>query len=108
LSLVPHPSGRDTEWREALFGRNDDLLEELAAVDDPAASLFTIEGYVNGLYRAGQHPSLAPPAAELRAEVQRVVPHAEAIRGRVGWRIREFDLGLLRFRVRPRGRSSSG
>ena len=57
-SLTPRPSQRHEEWRRALFDGDDALLDQLASTDDPAASLLELEGYINGIYRATQHPLL--------------------------------------------------
>jgi hypothetical protein len=95
-SLAPRPSALHTAWEKALHGGDAALLEHLASSDDPAAALLELETYINGLYRASQHPLSSIPMPDLRFEVRRVLPYAEQIRTRLGWRIRDFDLGLLR------------
>lgn len=95
-SLVPRPSNQHTVWEKALHGRDNALLEELAFNDHPAAALMELETYINGIYRASQHPLFSRPLDDLRLEVERVLPYADEIRSRVGWHVRDFDLGLLR------------
>jgi hypothetical protein len=90
-------SDHHADWQKALHGGDDTLLEHLAATEDPASSLLELETYINGIYRSGQHPLFSGSMAELRAQVQWVLPHAESIRARLGWRVRDFDLALLRF-----------
>lgn len=95
-SLVPRPSEQHAAWQRALHGGDLSRLEQLALNDDPAAALFELETYVNGIYRASQHPLSNRPLPDIRSEVRLVLPYIEEIRTRLGWRIREFDLGLLR------------
>ncbi|MEK7407792.1 MAG: SIR2 family protein [Acidobacteriota bacterium] len=95
-SLAPHPSEQHAAWQGALHGGDDALLEQLASGDEPAAALFELETYINGIYRASQHPLFSKPMPDVRYEVRRVLPYADEIRSRAGWRIREFDVGLLR------------
>jgi hypothetical protein len=94
--LEPRSSRRHAEWVQALEGGNTSLLAQLAANDDPAAALLELETYINGIYRGSQHP-LSIPRAEILAKVARVSPLVGEIRDRLGWRVREFDLALLRF-----------
>jgi hypothetical protein len=91
LSLTPLPSNQHTAWEKALHGQDDALLDSLAT----AAALFELETYINGVYHASQHPLAVKPLSDFRFEVRRVIPYVEEIRARLGWRIREFDLGLL-------------
>jgi hypothetical protein len=70
-------------------------LEQLASSDEPAAALLELETYINGIYRGSRHP-LSKPMPDIRFAVRRVLPYVDEIRSGVGWRIREFDLGLLR------------
>lgn len=51
--LLPHPSlGRSGDWRKALLGQDDALLEELVDSEPPGQALFELETYINGTYRA--------------------------------------------------------
>ncbi|NIM17187.1 MAG: SIR2 family protein [Candidatus Aminicenantes bacterium] len=95
-SLAPHLSRQHEAWKEALFRGEARLLANLASSDDPAAALFELETYINGLYQGAEHP-LAFPRTEIQSKVRLVLPYIEEIRDRLGWRIRDFDLGLLRF-----------
>jgi hypothetical protein len=95
-SLNPHPSSQHAAWQKALFGGDAKLLDQLSATDEPAAALFELETYINGRYRGTQHPLLSWPIEQVRSEVSRILPYANDIRARLGWRVREFDLGLLR------------
>ena len=95
-SLVPRPSQQHAAWEKALHGRDAALLEHLASSDEPAAALLELETYINGIYRSSQHPLFSKPMSDVRFEVSRVLPYVDEIRTRVGWHIRDFDLGLLR------------
>ena len=95
-SLAPHSSKRHADWEKALHGRDAGLLEHLASSDDPGAALLELETYINGIYRATQHPAFSKPMPDVRFEVRSVLPYVEEIRFRLGWRVRDFDLGLLR------------
>jgi hypothetical protein len=95
-SLAPHPLAPHTAWQNALHGGDAALVEHLASSDDPGAALLELETYINGIYRASQHPLSSKPMPDIRFEVRRVLPYVEEIRNRLGWRIRDFDLGLLR------------
>jgi SIR2-like domain len=95
-SLAPRPSARHTSWEKALHGGDDGLLEHLVSSDDPAAALLELETSINGIYRASQHPLSSMPMPDVRFQVRRVLPYVEEIRTRLGWRVRDFDLGLLR------------
>jgi hypothetical protein len=53
-----------------------------------------LETYIDGIYRASLH-ALSMPKTEIESKVARVLPYVTEIWGRIGWRIREFDLGLL-------------
>jgi len=123
-SLAPRVSKQDDAWRKALLAGDIAGLEALARNDDPAAALFELETYINGMYRAriiadrvkavaapvsSESPTLRGVVSNLRAELSdlgsRVRPAsqlAQEIRARIGWRVREFDLGLLR-RIRADG-----
>src|SRR5689334_16058348 len=90
----------------------------------PAAALFELETYINGMYRArviadrmiagarpiaSDSPTLRGVTSHLRAELSDVASQvrptsqlAQELRARIGWRVREFDLGLLR-RIRADG-----
>ena len=70
-------------------------MKHLALTDDPAAALLVLETYINGLYRGSLHP-LSLPKTEIQSRVARALPFVDEIRTRLGWRIRDFDLGLLR------------
>lgn len=94
-SLFPHPSKQHTAWEKALHGGDDALLEQLASSDEPDAALLELETYINGIYRGSQFP-MAKPMPDIRFEVRRVLPYVDQIRARLGWSIRDFDLGLLR------------
>ncbi len=72
------------------------MLDQLPLGDDPAAALLELETFINGTYRATQHPLFLKPMAGVRFEIRRVLPYLEAIRARLGWPLRELDLGLLR------------
>lgn len=96
LELAPHPSKQHPAWEKALHGDDAALLEHLALNDDPAAALFELETYINGIYRASQHPASSGSRSDFRREVRRVLPYVDELRARLGWRIREYDLGLLR------------
>jgi hypothetical protein len=95
-SLSPRPSQQHASWEKALHDHDSELLEHLASSDEPAAALLELETYINGIYRATQHPLFSKPMPDVRFEVSEVLPWVDQIRNRVGWRIREFDLGLLR------------
>ena len=95
-TLVPRPSQQHAAWEKALHGRDAALLEHLASSDEPAAALLELETYINGIYRSSQHPRFSKPMSDVRFEVSRVLPYVDEIRTRVGWHIRDFDLGLLR------------
>jgi hypothetical protein len=88
------------------------LLQKLATADEPAAALLEIETFVNGIYRGfaafseletrmksldGDFVPLVRPKPEIEAQVRAALPFASAIRERLGWRVREFDLKLLGF-----------
>ncbi len=94
-SPIPHSSEQHPAWEKALHGGDDALLEQLSATDEPAAALLELETYINGIYRGSQLP-LSRPLPDIRFEVRRVLPFVDEIRVRLGWRVREFDLGLLR------------
>lgn len=95
LSLTPRPSQEQIAWKRALLGGDDALLHHLASIDHPAAALLELETYINGLYRVTQ---LLPwlDTTDLKSKIERVLPLVSDIRSRLGWRIRDFDLGLLR------------
>jgi hypothetical protein len=95
-SLEPRLSQRHAEWVQSLSGGDIALLGELAVSDDPAAALLELETYINGLYRGSLHP-LSDPMTEIESKITSVLPFVDEIRDRLGWRIREFDLGLLRY-----------
>ena len=95
-SLAPRPSQQHATWEKALHSGDAALLEHLASSDEPAAALQELEAYINGIYRASQHPLFSKPMSDVRFEVRRVLPYVDEIRTRVGWHIRDFDLGLLR------------
>ncbi len=105
-SLAPRPSQRQEAWAQALHGDDDALLERLASEDDPPAALYELETYINGIYRATQHSIFPRPLPDARFEARRVLLYVEEIRARLGWRVREFDLGLLRL-VRRSGALSA-
>jgi len=94
-SLTPRPSKQHAAWDKALNGGDSGLLEHLALTDDPAAALLTLETYINGIYRGSLHP-LSMPKTEIDSKVARALPFVDEIRTRLGWRICDFDLGLLR------------
>src|SRR5574340_213817 len=94
-SLFPHPSKQHAAWEKALHGGDDALLEQLASSDEPDAALLELETYINGIYR-GSQLLLSKPLPDIRFEVRRVLPYVDAIRKRLGWQIRDFDLALLR------------
>src|SRR5687768_8247750 len=94
-SPIPHPSEQHFAWEKALQGGDDALLEQLSATDEPAAALLELETYINGIYRGSQLP-LSRPLPDIHFEVRRVLPFVEEIRARLGWRVRAFDLSLLR------------
>lgn len=94
-SLIPHSSEQHAAWEKALHNGDDGLLAQLAADDDPAAALLELESYINGIYRGSQSP-LAKPLPDIRFEVRRALPYVDEIRDRLGWQVRDFDLGLLR------------
>jgi hypothetical protein len=89
-------SQRHDEWMIALHKGDTIKLGQLAASDDPAAALLELETYINGVYRGSQHP-LSRPKAEIESCVKSVVPLIDEIRDRLGSRVREFDLAMLRF-----------
>jgi hypothetical protein len=93
--LMPRPSRHAREWARALHGDDTALLERLVATDDPGAALFELETHINGLYRASGH-SLSVPMSDFRARARIPSFYVEEIRARIGWRVREFDVGLLR------------
>ncbi len=93
-SLTPRPSKQHAAWDKALNGGDSALLEHLASTDDPAAALLTLETYINGIYRGSLHP-LSMPKTEIESKVARALPFVDEIRTRLGWRVRDFDLGLL-------------
>src|SRR4051794_21020127 len=95
-SLAPLPSQEHEAWQKALHNGDDSSIRELARKDDPAASLFEFETYINGMYRATRHPVTPASLPDVRAEVGRVLPYVDEVRARLGWRVRDFDLGLLR------------
>jgi short chain dehydrogenase len=103
-SLEPRPSQWHAEWVRALQGGDSALLGQLAASDDPAAALLELETYINGLYRGSLHPP-SLPMTEIESKAVHVLPFVDDIRSRLGWRIREFDLALLRFMRRSRALS---
>jgi hypothetical protein len=94
-SLFPHPSKQHAAWEKALHGGDDALLERLASSDEPDAALLELETYINGIYRGSQLP-ISRPLPDIRFEVRRLLPYLDEIRARLGWSIRDFDLGLLR------------
>lgn len=94
-SFEPRPSQRHPEWAQALHSGDFALVGQLAANDHPAAALLELETYINGIYRGSLHP-LSIPKAEIETKVARALPFVETLRARLGWRIRDFDLGLLR------------
>ncbi|HTS51817.1 MAG TPA: SIR2 family protein [Burkholderiales bacterium] len=94
-SLAPRPSKQQAAWEKALNGGDSALLEHLALNDDPAAALLVLESYINGMYRGSLLP-LSMPKAEIESKVARALPFVDQIRTRLGWRVRDFDLGLLR------------
>ena len=96
LLIQPAPIPAACSLEKALHDHDSELLEHLASSDEPAAALLELETYINGIYRATQHPLFAKPMPDVRFEVSEVLPWVDQIRNRVGWRIREFDLGLLR------------
>jgi hypothetical protein len=123
-SLAPRVSTQHDAWRKALLSGDIAGLEALALNDDPAAALFELETYINGMYRArviadrmiagrgpiaSDSPTLRGVTSHLRAELSDVASQvrptsqlAQELRARIGWRMREFDLGLLR-RIRADG-----
>jgi hypothetical protein len=123
-SLAPRVSTQHDAWRKALLAGDTAGLEALALNDDPSAALFELETYINGMYRARviadrmiagarpiatDSPTLRGVTSHLRAELSdvasRVRPTSQLvqeIRAKIGWRVREFDLGLLR-RIRADG-----
>jgi hypothetical protein len=70
-------------------------VEYLAHNDEPGAALLALETYINGLYRWCL-PLWSLPKTDIEPGVARVLPYVDEVRARAGWRIREFDLGLLR------------
>jgi hypothetical protein len=94
--LTLQPSKFHAQWQQALFEDDDGLLQELVNKDAAGAALLELESYVNGAYRGSQHP-LAKPLPDIRSQVCRVLPYIEEIRARAGWKMRDFDLALLRF-----------
>src|SRR5215472_13107229 len=116
-SLVPHTSERHAEWTQALRDDDTKTIERLAATDEPAAALLALETYINGSYRGlkfsralatleieEKSAAIRPLLHDLRhvlpgkiaERIAAVLPLVDDIRGRLGWSIREFDLGLLR------------
>src|SRR6185312_10492495 len=76
-SLAPHPSKQHKDWEKALHGGDAALLEHLASSDEPAAALLELETYINGVYRASQHPAFSKPMPDIRFEVRSVLPYVE-------------------------------
>lgn len=118
LSVTPHISERHREWTQALRDHDTKAIGRLAATDEPAAALLALETYINGSYRglqlsralatleveeksAAVRPLLDDlrhvlPKLEIAERIAAVMPFVDDIRGRLGWSVREFDLGLLR------------
>src|SRR5215467_13694077 len=116
-SLTPHTSERHAEWTQALRDHDTRAIEQLAAIDEPGAALLALEAYINGSYRGvkfsralatleieEKSAAVRPLLDNLRhvlpkeivERIAAVLPVVDDIRGRLGWSVREFDLGLLR------------
>jgi hypothetical protein len=93
-SLTPHISGQHQAWIEALTNGDTPSLERLALTDHPAATLLEFESFINGLYLGSRHP-LSMPESKIRSNITRILPLLDEVRSRLGWRVRDFDLGLL-------------
>jgi hypothetical protein len=93
------PSHNSAAWNAALFDEDDVILAELVEKEPPGVSLFQLAAYMNGLYRRTQLP--IGEVTHFRMEeasprIQRVLPTVRAVRQRLGWEQREFDLALMR------------
>lgn len=95
--LMPQTVADRAAWRDALLAADTGRLIALAEQDAPGASLLEMESFINGLYRgvalAGGASDAAPLARQRVAAAHAV---AQAVRRALGWRVRFFDLELLR------------
>lgn len=93
------PSRNHTAWNTALHEGNDAVLAQLLEQEPPGVSLYQLASYINGLYRWTQLPIgqvLGFRTEDAHTRVARVLPAVRAIRSRLGWRQREFDIALMR------------
>jgi SIR2-like domain len=98
-------------WADCMS--DDARLEELVRREPPEASVIAIAGIINGFYRGAQQidllkrraPDLASQPASLindyvekiRPRIEKLLPHLQNSRRRLGWRQREVDIELMRW-----------